>query len=301
MDRMDFDPVLLRAFVAVTDTGGFTPAARRLHLTQSAVSHQIRRLEEQAGRPLLRRSTRRLSLTEDGHDFLLHARQALDALDALARRFPRAQVGGVLRFGVPDTFMGERLPALLGRYSRAYPAVRLDVQVGTYLDLQTMVAMGELDLAVILAEPGSMPAADILRRTRFAWIAAEGYAPAQGTSLPLALSPMPCVNRRAADMALAGTGLASHIAFSSPSQEGIRAAVLAGLGVTVQLPSDLKAGMRLVDGEFGLPPLPAADFAMIWRDGEAAPAARAFGDLLQSMAEPASHGQVQPNASPALA
>ena len=84
---MDFDPTLLRAFVAVKETGGFTRAAERLHLTQSAISHQIRKLEEQVGRPLLHRTTRRLTVTEDGEDFLRYATQILDTLDAMTRRF----------------------------------------------------------------------------------------------------------------------------------------------------------------------------------------------------------------------
>ncbi|MBJ7313969.1 LysR family transcriptional regulator [Rugamonas sp. CCM 8940] len=280
---MDFEPALLRAFIAVTEAGGFTRAAQRLHLTQSAVSHQIRRLEQQAGRPLLQRTTRSLTLTEDGHDFLGHARIALDALDALTRRFQTSAVAGVLRFGVPETFMGERLPALLGQFSRDYPAVRLDVQVGTYLDLRAMAKAGELDLAVVLGEADAVAAADVLRRTHFIWAAADGFAAAPGASLPLALSPPPCVNRSVAELALAATALSTHIAFTSPSAEGIRAAVLAGLGVTVQLPSDLTAGMRCVDGEYGLPPLPAADFVLVWRGGDKSPAARAFGELLQSM------------------
>lgn len=284
---MDFEPALLRAFIAVTETGGFTRAAQRLHLTQSAVSHQIRRLEQQAGRPLLQRTTRSLTLTEDGHDFLGHARTVLDALDALTRRFQTSAVAGVLRFGVPETFMGERLPALLGQFSRDYPAVRLDVQVGTYLDLRAMAKTGELDLAVVLCEPDTAPAADVLRRTHFIWAAADGFTLAPGASLPLALSPPPCVNRSIAEQALAGTALGTHIAFTSPSVEGIRAAVLAGLGVTVQLPGDLTAGMRDIEGEYGLPPLPAADFALVWRDGDNSPAARAFGELLQCMASAA--------------
>jgi DNA-binding transcriptional LysR family regulator len=96
---MDFDPVLLRAFVAVKEAGGFTRAAQRLHLTQSAVSHQIRRLEEQIGRPLLSRTTRTLTLTEDGNDFLRHAEQILASLDALNHRFRPSAISGVVRFG----------------------------------------------------------------------------------------------------------------------------------------------------------------------------------------------------------
>src|ERR1700761_7955876 len=99
---MDFDPVLLRAFVAVQETGGFTRAAQRLHLTQSAISHQIRKLEEQVGRPLLYRTTRSLTLTEDGEEFLQHATQILRSLDALAQRFQPSKVSGTVRFGVPE-------------------------------------------------------------------------------------------------------------------------------------------------------------------------------------------------------
>src|ERR1700761_4374005 len=106
---MDFDPTLLRAFVAVKETGGFTRAAQRLHLTQSAVSHQIRRLEDQVGRALLLRTTRSLTLTEDGQDFLRYAEQILHSLDALAQRFRPSPISGSVRFGVPENFMGDRL------------------------------------------------------------------------------------------------------------------------------------------------------------------------------------------------
>ena len=82
---MNLDLALLRAFVAVTEAGGFTAAGRRLNLTQSAISHQIRRLEEEVGRPLLYRTTRSLTLTEDGEDFLRYAMQILNAMDAVTQ------------------------------------------------------------------------------------------------------------------------------------------------------------------------------------------------------------------------
>src|SRR5688500_2314602 len=122
---MDFDPTLLRAFVAVKETGGFTRAPERLHLTQSAISHQIRKLEAQVGRPLLHRTTRRLTVTEDGEDFRRYATQILDTLDAMTRRFQPSPISGVVRFGVPDNFMGDRLPPLLSQFARGFPAVRM--------------------------------------------------------------------------------------------------------------------------------------------------------------------------------
>jgi DNA-binding transcriptional LysR family regulator len=280
---MDFDPTLLRAFVAVKETGGFTRAAQRLHLTQSAISHQIRRLEEQIGRPLLYRTTRSLALTEDGEDFLPHAMQILESLDALAHRFQPSTVSGMVRFGVPETFMGEQLPTMLNQFARAFPAVRLDVNVGTYLDLRSMIAAGELDLAVVLSEPGDKKNGTVLRKTKFVWVAAETFELPPGASLPLAFAPVPCVDRRIGVTALDRTSVKWHVAFTSPSQEGIRTAVLAGVAAAVQMQNDVKPGMRIIDSEYGLPPLPKAEFRLIWRTGEKTPAAREFGQLLQTM------------------
>ncbi|MDB5768175.1 MAG: bacterial regulatory helix-turn-helix, lysR family protein [Collimonas fungivorans] len=282
---MDFDPTLLRAFVAVKETGGFTRAAQRLHLTQSAISHQIRRLEEQTGRPLLHRTTRKLTLTEDGEDFLRYAEQILHTLDAMARRFRPSPVSGVVRFGVPENFMGERLPPLLCQFARAFPAVRLEVHVSMNLDLPAMIAADELDLAVVISVPRS-ESGTVLRRTRLAWVAAENFEMVPGASLPLAFFPAPCIYRQAGVVELDRTALEWHVVFTSPSQQGLRAAVLGGLAVTVLTRDDLEPGMKIVDGQYGLPPLPSADFSLIWSGSGKTQAACEFGQLILEMPEP---------------
>jgi DNA-binding transcriptional LysR family regulator len=261
---MDFDPTLLRAFVAVKETGGFTRAAQRLHLTQSAVSHQIQRLEEQIGRPLLLRTTRSLTLTEDGEDFLRYAERILQTQEALTRRFRPSPTSGRVRFGVPENFMGDRLPSLLSQFARVFPNIRLDVGVSMSLDLRAMIAADELDLAVVLSMPGSSQGT-FLRQTQFVWVAAEGLDLAKGASLPFAFFPAPCINRQAGTSALDGSSVEWHVAFTSPSPQGIRAAVLSGLAITVLTRHDLEPGMKVVDGEYGLPSLSKADFR---RSGE---------------------------------
>jgi DNA-binding transcriptional LysR family regulator len=278
---MDFDTALLRAFVAVQDTGGFTRAAERLHLSQSAISHQIRRLEEQAGMALLVRTTRSLRLTEDGEDFLRHARQILAAQDALSRRFQRSSIAGAVRFGVPENFMGARLPALLAQFAHLFPAVRLDVTVGTYLDLQKLVAADALDLAVVMALADGQDDAAVLRRTRFVWAAAQDFRHDGQAPLPLAFSPAPCMHRQVGVDALDGAGLDWRVAFTSPSQQGLRAAVLAGLAITALPQGDLEADMVVIDGQHGLPALPAAQFQLLWRAASTTAAAEAFGQLLR--------------------
>lgn len=277
---MDVDLPLLRAFVAVSETGSFTQAGRRLHLTQSAVSHQIRRLEEQVGRSLIHRTTRRVVLTEDGAEFLRHAREILAGLDALVQRFRPSPLSGVVRFGAPETFMGEQLPALLCQFSRAFPAVRLDVHVSTYLDLSAMVAAGELDLAVVLSIAGADSAAIALRRTDFVWVAAETFALAEGASLPLAFHPPNCINRQIGVAALETIALDWHVAFTSASEQGLRAAVRSGLAVAVLMRDDVEPGMKILDGSYGLPSLPSADFVLIRSRADISPAAQAFGRML---------------------
>ena len=286
---MDFDPTLLRALLAVKETGGFTRAGQRLNLTQSAISHQIRRLEEQVGRPLLHRTTRSLTLTEDGNEFLRYAEQILTSLDALTQRFQPSPVSGVVRVGVPETFMGDRLPPLLCQFARAFPAVRLDVSVSNYLDLQTMVDAGELDLAVVMSL-SAKPEGTVLRKSQFVWAAADTFERPQGSSLPLAMSPAPCVNRQVGLTALEGTSIEWHIVFTSPSQQGLRAAMLAGLGIAVLTHGELEPGMKVVGDQLGLPPLPSANFVLAWSAGGKTAASLEFGQLLASMSEPPRHG-----------
>ncbi|MFD1297115.1 LysR family transcriptional regulator [Lysobacter gummosus] len=276
---MDLDPTLLRTFVAVTESGGFTRAAERLHLTQSAVSHQIRRLEEQLGCSLLHRTTRRLTLTEDGEDFLRHAEQILQSLDALSRRFQPSPITGVVRFGVPENFIGDRLPNLLCQFARAFPAVRMDISVSMSMDLRQMVDADELDLAVVIALPGG--AADtVLRRTRFVWVASDTFDVAPGRSLPFAFFPSPCINRQIGVSALDGTDVEWHVMFTSPSSQGLNAAISAGLGITVMIEDDVLPGMRIVDGQYGLPSLPPAEFVLLRRPGGCTPAVAEFGKLV---------------------
>ncbi|MGO4703517.1 LysR family transcriptional regulator [Dyella sp. 2RAB6] len=279
---MDFDPALLRAFVAVKEAGGFTRAAQRLNLTQSAISHQIRRLEEQVGRQLLYRTTRALTLTEDGEEFLRYAQQILDTLDDMARRFRPSPISGVVRFGVLENFLGDRLPTLLCQFGRAFPSVRLDVSVGMNLDLMPMIKAGELDLAVVMTAPDDKEGTR-LRRTQFVWVAAETFEVPAGASLPFAFFPSPCINRQVAMASLEGKGVPWHVVFTSQSQQGIRAAVLAGLAITVLARDDVEPGMKVVDGQYGLSSLSKVDFTLIWSAGGKTPAAVEFGRMIEQM------------------
>jgi DNA-binding transcriptional LysR family regulator len=280
---MDFAPELLRALVAVAEAGGFTRAAERLHLTQSAVSHQIRRLEEQIGAPLFIRTTRKLALTEDGEEFLRHARQILQAHAALSQRFQASTLAGAIRFGVPENFLGDELPHLLSRFARTFPAVRLEASVSLCQDFSARIESGELDLAVAMRRAGE-PGGTVLRRSHYVWAAAEDFMVPAGSSLPLALSNPPCLCRTVAIEALAGSGVEWHIGFTSANLHGLRAAMLAGLGASIIAHDELEPGMKVLAPSYGLPPLPDLEFALIWSANGKMPCSRELGRLIADAA-----------------
>ncbi len=276
---MFFDPDLLRAFVAVVETGGFTKAGERMSLSQSAISHQIRKLEEQAGTALLKRTTRSVTLTEDGEDFLRHAEQILAAQSLLVRRFQKAPVTGAVRLGVPETYAGDLLTAMLSRFSRRFPAVRLDVTVEPYGALNEQIHAGTLDLAVnlFLREDVDWP---LLKRTRFVWAIGSGYEHEPEKALPLALAPSPCMHRDVCVEALVEAGLEWRVAFSSASQQGLRSAAKSGLAITIALEDDIQDGLVIAGDGLGLPALPAASFRLMRSAAAGTPAVEALEEQL---------------------
>src|SRR3981081_3264595 len=130
---LDFE--LLRAFVAVADCGGFHRAAERLNLTQSTVSQQIKRLELETKRPLFRRTTRSVALTDDGEMLLSDARRLLQLEEAACRRRAAPRLSGTVRLGVVEEVAGGSLPSALGRFATLHPGVKLEVQISVRAEL----------------------------------------------------------------------------------------------------------------------------------------------------------------------
>ena len=181
--------------------------------------------------------------------------------------------------------MGDRLAPLLCRFARAFPAVQLEVTVNPHADLHAMVAADELDLAVVMQVAGSDGESSRLRQTQLVWAAAETFEPPRGASLPLAFSPTPCIHRRVGATALDAAAIDWHIVFTSYSQQGLRAAVLAGLAVAVLTRDDLEPGMKIVESRYGLPPLPRADFKLIHGTNGGMPAVQTFGQMIRDMGQ----------------
>ncbi len=276
---LEFD--LLRAFVAVAECGGFRRAAERLHLTQSTVSQQIKRLEQEAGRALFRRSTRAVALTDEGEMLLGDARHLLQLEEAARHRLGAPRLSGTVRLGAVEEVAGDALPPALGRFARLHPNVRLEVQVGVSAELIEQIDGGTLDVA-FAKRPWGTSRGRLVWREPLVWAASDTFAPVPGASLPLALFREHSVSREAALEAIRGSERAWHIVYTSPSLTGVRAAALAGLAVTPLPASVVGPGLRILGEDDGMPPLPDLDFA-IFEKPRAGPAAAALAAALAQL------------------
>src|SRR5246127_3031821 len=256
---LDFE--LLRAFVAVVDCGGFHRAAARLNLTQSTGSQQVKRLELETQRPLFRRTTRSVALTDDGEMLLGDARRLLQLEEAARLRLATRRLSGKVRLGVVEEVAGGSLPSALGRFAALHRGVKLEVQIAISAELIEQLNAGRLDV-VFAKRPIGTGKGRLVWREPLVWAAADTFDLVPGAALPLALYRERSVSREAALAALNDHELTWEIVYTSPSLTGVRAAALAGLAITPLPESAVIAGLRILDGEAGLPRLPDLEFAI---------------------------------------
>lgn len=258
-----FDLELLRSFVSVVDAGGFTRAGERVHRTQSTVSQQIKRLEEDVGQPLLNRSGRDVTPTEAGERLLSYARRLLslaeEARDVMAR--PGHQ--GAVRLGIPEDFAAYRLTRLLAAFSRSHPALRLDVRADQSLYLKRDLDRGEIDLALLKRAAGEKGGIAVWPE-RVYWVTSKAHPIAADiASVPLIGFPAGCLYRSRAIHAIESAGRAWHMAYTSSSLAGIQAAVAAGLGLTILSEIAIQSDHRVLTARDGFAPIDKTEVALV--------------------------------------
>lgn len=261
------DPDQLRSFVAIAESGSFTKAADMVARTQSAVSMQMRRLEERVGRPLFERDGRSSRLTAEGERLLPFARRILKLQAETLHAFEDGGEAGLVRLGVPDDY-ANFLPDILARFSCCRPLAEISVVTSDSADLIDLVQASDLDLAIITRIPSrERPQPHILRRAPLVWATSERHNVHEESPVALAVGSAQCCWRRAAVEQLAAIDRDFRIAFSSRNTAAILAAVQAGLGVSV-LPSFLvQTGMRTLTPADGFPPLPDCEIAVVRAPG----------------------------------
>jgi DNA-binding transcriptional LysR family regulator len=246
------DLELLRSLVLVVECGGFSSAQKRVHLTQSTISQQIKRLESHLGAPLLLRSKSGVTPTEAGERVLSYARRML-ALEAEMNAVVSQQRSVVtLRVGFTDDFAQLHLHELLNRVRALLPQVALRVTCDLSAHLRKGLAGGELDVVFYKRMGGTGPGARIAREP-VEWVAARGYTRNASEPLPLLLFPSGCVYRQRALARLEASALAYTVVFESPSTLSVQAAVRAGLGIALLTPGSTPEGCCAIGS--GLPAL----------------------------------------------
>ncbi|WP_407192506.1 LysR substrate-binding domain-containing protein [Bradyrhizobium sp. STM 3566] len=261
MTAPDLDPDLLKAFLAVADHQSFTRAAAILNRTQSAVSVQIRRLEERLDVRLFHRMRSGVALSAAGQELLVYARRLLDlnaeAVDALRARKREA----VVRLGVMDDYGTIVIPPLLARFAKSHPEIRVEIEAG--LTATMPARLGEAYDLVIAMHPEGHGDGELLRREQAVWAAAASYsAAAPRDMLPVALYPPGCLFRQWATEALDAAGRPWRLAFVSRSLAAVEAIAAQGLAITVVKVGTLPPRLRVLSARDGLPPLPAADIRL---------------------------------------
>lgn len=258
---MMLDPVLLRSFVAVVDTGSFTRAADSVHLTQSTISQQIRRLEMQVGCDLLNRSGRYVTTTLEGERLLRYAHRIAQLMDEAMEQIAQSAGKGEVRLGVPEDFVGRALTPTLSAFIDTYSAVRLEVSSGMSHELWQRFQRGELDLALIKQRVGSMPGLASWSE-RLCWVESRSRPNAMHDPIPLVVFPIGGLYRSEMMHALDAAGLRWRITYVSASLASVSAAVEAGLGVTLLPRRLLAAGHRMLDAASGFKVVPPLELAL---------------------------------------
>lgn len=289
MRRITFDLDVLRTFVTGVDLGSFARAADRLGRSTSAVSAQLKKLEDQLGMPVLRKEGRGMVTTSAGEALLGYARRLLELNDEAATAVRGAELAGSVRLGMQEDFGEHLLTEVLGRFARAHAQVSIEARVGRNAQLIEQVGAGQLDLALAWDRTGDWPYAHRLGQLPMRWLAgahAEPPAPDRNAPLPLVMLDAPCLMRSAAIDALDRAGIAWRVVFTSTSLSGVWAAVAAGLGVTVRTSVGMPAGVRLLEPST-LPPLPHIGLSLLQSEAQLNPVAQRLREIVLEAVAPA--------------
>ncbi|MDN7879845.1 LysR substrate-binding domain-containing protein [Burkholderia aenigmatica] len=321
--RPNFDVAALRSLVAGVDLGSFAKAADRVARSSSAVSAQIRKLEEQAGTPLFVKAGRGLALTDAGDAMLRYARRMIELNDEAAAAVRGTNLDGWVRVGLQEDFGEAILPDVLGRFARAHPKVRIEARVARNADLLDRLDANQLDLALVWGDPASAALvartgidSEAIAQVPMQWVGAAGAGGfgmpggaaeegaedgaletggramrVPGEPLPLVVFDRPCRFFGAATGALDRAGMPWRVAFTTPSLAGLWAAAAAGLGLTVRSHYGLPASVRVLDAATcGLPALPSLPLILLRRTSSATPTVDRLARIVKQAVRDATEG-----------
>ena len=252
---------LLRSFAVIAEVRALSRAASRIGRTQSALSQQMKRLEEIVDQPLFQRTGRGVVLTEPGERLLIHAQRILRLHDEAMADLCGKGLSGNVRFGCPDDYAAVFLPPLLRQFSSQHPHAIVEVVCGPTPRLLEQLKKRAVDLAMISLPEGDAND-DIIRREQLVWIGYPGMDSVHFDPLPLALSDPDTLDHMAACEALQRAGRAYRIAYASSSLSGLTALVRSGQAFAVLTETAVPPDLCVLNADPGLPPLPTVGISL---------------------------------------
>jgi DNA-binding transcriptional LysR family regulator len=264
----NLDVDLLKTFLAIADYGSFTRAAEEVHKTQSAVSMQMKRLEEIVASPLFVKDGRMSRFTPDGERLVDYARRIVAMNDEAVSAFTRPELTGSIRFGTPDDYAERFLPEILARFARTHPLVTVDVDCLGSGELFGRVKRSEIDLALV-THGCDILTDEPVRREQLVWVTSMRHCAHLAEVLPLAVSHAGCEWRSKVLKSLEKQKRKYRVAYSTPNSNAVNAAVLQGLAVGAVPELCVRPGMRVLTEKDGFPALGSFDIGLVRKPGKA--------------------------------
>lgn len=261
MSSQDLQIDWLRAFLAVVDTGSMTAAAKQVSRSQSAVSMQIRKLEDSVGRTLLNRGAGPITLTPAGYDLLGHARRLMELHSATLVALHGGSINGRITLGVPDDYVMSYLAPVLRTFASRFSEVELTLVCEPSISLVAKVERGEIDLALATRDLPSR--GEFLFREDLIWVGSDQHEVWKRTPLPIAVHGLDNRLRAAILAALAQRQSEYRVVYNSPNVMGQLAIAGSGMAVAVLTRCSLPPGLKVLDSRHGLPALPALDVVLL--------------------------------------
>lgn len=280
----------LRSFVAIVETGGVTRASTHLNLTQSAVSMQLKRLEEALGQGLLERSRKGMTPTAAGEQLLSYARRMLDLNDEVWGRMTHNAFEGELTLGAPCDVIYPHVPEILRRFARDYPRVRVILNSSNTHQLKQEFAAGGVDVT-LTTEWRPDPRAEVLQVSPLVWVGAPDGAAWRQRPLPLAFE-VGCIFRPWVQRALDDAGIGWTLAVESMSTRTIEATVSADFAIHAAIEFNVPPQFEVIEHGGALPPLPATQVAMYVTDGPKAALAARLAEIVRDAWVSTPHAQM---------
>ncbi|ASJ76715.1 LysR substrate-binding domain-containing protein [Granulosicoccus antarcticus] len=276
-DNLDME--LLQTLVAIADTGSFAAASKLVHRTQSAISMQMKRLEEIVGQPLFQKEGRRSVLTLHGQNLLLYARRILTLQQEALASFRSPEIQGEVRFGVCDDYVEGLLPPILASFAAQYPRVHIRLDSESSKELISATVEGQLDFSLVNAISSQLEF-ETLTSEPLVWVMSRHHSTEEGQPLTLAFENS-CLWGIWAKKALDDQKIHYRVGYSTRNHNGTIAMVEAGLAISVLSRSTVPPQLRILTEADGFPVLPLSEIGLIVGPKGLSPASQKLADAVR--------------------